>query len=121
VLDDVLAAYDAAWNEPDHAARAQLLARSLTEGAELVDPTSGRFTGRDAINDRIAGFSERFPGARLTLTSGVDEHNGYARYAWAIHAADASLMLEGIDIVERDEDNRLRRIIMFFGPLPAAE
>lgn len=117
----MLAAYDAAWNEPDHAARAQLLAQALAEDAELVDPTSGRFTGRAAINERIAGFGERFPGARLTITSGVDEHNGYARYAWAIHAADRSLMLEGIDVVERDDDSRLRRVVMFFGPLPGAE
>ncbi len=120
MLDDVLAAYDSAWNEPDAAARAQLLARSLTDDAELVDPTSGRFTGRDAINDRIAGFSDRFPGARLTLTSGVDEHNGFARYAWAITGADGSLILEGIDVVERGDDERLRRVVMFFGPLPEA-
>ena len=119
MLDDVLAAYDSAWNEPDQAARVQLLARSLAENAELVDPTSGRFKGREAINERIGGFSERFPGARLTLTSGVDEHHGFARYAWAINAADGSLVLEGIDIVERDDDNRLRRVVMFFGPLPA--
>ena len=120
MLDDVLRAYDAAWNEPDQEARSQLLERSLTEDAELFDPTSGRFKGRDAINERIAGFSERFPGARLTLTSGVDEHNGFARYAWAINAADGSLILEGIDVVERDDDNRLRRVVMFFGPLPRA-
>jgi ketosteroid isomerase-like protein len=120
MLDDVLRAYDAAWNESDQAARSQLLERSLTEDAELFDPTTGRFQGRDAINERIAGFSERFPGARLTLTSGVDEHNGFARYAWAIYAADGSLILEGIDVVERDDDNRLRRVVMFFGPLPQA-
>ena len=120
VLDDVLAAYDSAWNQPDQATRAQLLARSLAENAELVDPTSGRFKGRHAINERIAGFSRRFPGARLTLTSGVDEHNGFARYAWAINAADGAVILEGIDIVERADDNRLRRVIMFFGPLPQA-
>jgi hypothetical protein len=119
VLDDVLTAYDSAWNEPDQAARAELLMRSLAENAELVDPTSGRFKGRDAINGRIAGFSDRFPGARLTLISGVDEHNGFARYAWAINAADGSVILTGIDIVERDDDNRLRRIVMFFGPLPS--
>ena len=120
MLDDVLRAYDASWNEPDQEARSQLLERSLTEDAELIDPTTGRFKGRDAINERIAGFSERFPGARLTLTSGVDEHNGFARYAWAINAADGSLILEGIDVVERDDDNRLRRVVMFFGPLPRA-
>ena len=120
MLDDVLRAYDAAWNESDQEARSQLLERSLTEDAELIDPTTGRFKGRDAINERIAGFSARFPGARLTLTSSVDEHNGFARYAWAINAADGSLILEGIDVVERDDDNRLRRVVMFFGPLPRA-
>jgi hypothetical protein len=86
----------------------------------LRPPTTGRFEGRDAINERIAGFSERFPGARLTLASGVDEHNGFARYAWAINAADGSLILEGIDVVERDDGNRLWRVVMYFGPLPRA-
>jgi hypothetical protein len=118
VLDDVLAAYESAWNEPDHAARADLLARSLSDDAELVEPTRGRFTGRDVINQRISEYSDRFPGARLTLTSGVDEHNGFARFSWVIHAADGSLVLEGIDVVERGDDNRLRRMVMFFGPLP---
>ena len=119
MLDDVLAAYDAAWNESDAAERARLLARSLTEDAELVDP-SGRFQGRQAVNERIAGFSDRFPGARVTITSGIDEHHGFARYAWTISAADGDAILEGIDIVERGEDNRLRRVVMFFGPLPQA-
>jgi hypothetical protein len=117
VLDGVLTAYDAAWNEPDGAERARLLARSLTEDAELVDP-SGRFQGRQAVNERIAGFSERFPGARVTITSGVDEHHGFARYAWRISGPDGDRVLDGIDIVERGQDNRLRRVVMFFGPLP---
>jgi len=29
-------------------------------------------------------------------------------------------LLEGIDVVERDDDHRLRRIVMFFGPVPPA-
>ncbi|HWI07462.1 MAG TPA: hypothetical protein VNT54_08090 [Solirubrobacteraceae bacterium] len=41
--------------------RSQLPARSLTEDAELVDATTDRFKGRDAINERIDGFSERSP------------------------------------------------------------
>lgn len=119
MLDEVLAAYDAAWNERDTATRRRLLARALTEDAELVDP-SGRFEGRDAVNERIAGFGSRFPGARVTITSGVDEHHGFARYAWMITAADGSVMLDGIDVVERADDDRLRRVVMFFGQLPQA-
>jgi hypothetical protein len=119
VVDDVLAAYDAAWNEPDAAERARLLARALSDDGELVDP-SGRYQGRQAVNERIAGFGNRFPGARVTITSGIDEHHGFARYAWSITTADGDTILQGVDVVERDEDTRLRRVVMFFGPLPEA-
>lgn len=117
VVDEVLAAYDAAWNEPDPAERGRQLERSLTEDAELVDPT-GRYQGRRAVAERIGGFSDRFPGARVTITSGVDEHHGFARYCWRITAADGSTLLEGIDVVERNADGRLRRVVMFFGDQP---
>ena len=58
--------------------------------------------------------------SRVTISSGIDEHHGFARYAWTIGAADGDAILEGIDIVERGENNRLRRVVMFFGPLPQA-
>jgi hypothetical protein len=119
MLDDVLAAFDAAWNEPDRAERLRLLTRSLTDDAQLVDP-SARFEGIEAIEARIAGFSKRFPGTRVKITSGIDEHNGFARYGWVISAGDGTTILDGIDVVERAEDNRLRRVIMFFGALPEA-
>jgi hypothetical protein len=119
VLDDVLAAYDAAWNQSDTAKRARLLARALSKDGELVDP-SGRYQGHQAVLDRIAGFSDRFPGARVTITSGVDEHHGFARYAWRIDAPGGETILEGVDVVERAEDSRLRRVVMFFGSLPEA-
>lgn len=77
--------------------------------------------GRDSINQRIAGFTDRFPGARVTITSGVDEHNGFARYAWTITASDGSTVLDGIDVVARADDQRIKQIVMFFGPLPPAD
>ena len=119
MLDDVLAAYDAAWNQSDATERARLLARALTEDGELVDP-SGRYQGRQAILDRMAGFSDRFPGARVTITSGVDEHHGFARYGWSVTGVDGETILEGVDVVQRAEDARLRRVVMFFGSLPQA-
>ncbi len=117
---EVVAAYDAAWNEPNATERRRLLERSFTEDGVLIEPR-GRFEGRDAILERIASFSERFPGARVLLTSGVDEHHGFVRYAWTIVGADGSVLLEGIDFAELGSDGRLRRVIMFFGPLPGKE
>ena len=120
MLDDVLTACDLAWNVDDPAERARLLDRALTADAELIDP-SGRFEGRNAIDRRIAGFAERFPGARVSVTSGVDEHHDWARYAWTISDRDGNRILTGIDIVQRAGDRRLQRVIMFFGDLPGAD
>jgi hypothetical protein len=121
VRDDVIAAYDAAWNEVDPAARTRQLERSLSDDAELVDPT-GQYRGRAAVAERIAGVGDRFPGARVTITSGVDTHHRFARYSWRITGDDGSTLLEGLDVVEQSaHDDRLRRVVMFFGALPPAQ
>lgn len=120
MLDSVLVAYDEAWNARDLATRGRLLEQSLIPDAALVDP-AGCFKGIDAIAARMEGFGERFPGARVTITSGVDEHHGFARYAWTIGDHDGRTILEGIDVVERADSGLIRRVIMFFGPLPPRE
>lgn len=121
MLEARLAAYDQAWNAPDDETRQRLLAEALTDEAELVDPTAGTVRGRQAIAARVAGFGERFPGARVEVVSGVDEHSGFARYAWAIRSAGGEVMLDGLDVVQRAPDGRIRRVIMFFGALPPAD
>lgn len=121
MLDARIMAYDEAWNAGDEPTRRRLLDESLTSDAELVDPVVGCLHGRDAIHDRIAGFGNRFEGARLSITSGVDEHNDLARYAWTITSRDGDKVMDGLDIVERDPDGRIKRVIMFFGELPPPE
>jgi len=117
-LDDILSAYDRAWNTTGDELRA-LLEKSLTNDCELIEPR-GRFIGRDAIIERITGFGERFPGATSCVTTNADEHNGFARYDWEIRGEDGSLILDGMDFVERARDGRLRRVVMFFGHLDSA-
>jgi hypothetical protein len=121
VLDAVLCAYDGAWNARDSQTRGRLLEQAVVPSAELIDPSGGRFTGIDAIAERIRGFGERFPGARVRITSGVDEHHGFARYAWTITAHDGRKVLDGLDIVERGAAGLIKRVIMFFGELPPGD
>ena len=116
-MDEVLASYDRAWNVADADERRRLLETALTDDCELIEPR-GHFSGRDAIFDRLNGFAGRFPGARVDVTTAVDEHNGFARYGWRIVTADGGTLLDGTDVVERASDGRLRRVVMFFGPLP---
>ena len=115
-MDTVISAYDRAWNVSGLDERRQALEASLTDDCELVEPR-GRFAGREAILERITGFAGRFPGARVDITTAVDEHNGVARYGWTIVDRDGALILDGIDVVERAADGRLQRVVMFFGPL----
>jgi hypothetical protein len=117
-MDDAVAAYFAAWNEPDPDQRRRLLDRSVTDDAELVDPT-GRAQGIDGLAERIGRYQSAAPGTKVMPASGVDAHNDVVRYAWTIVDAKGRNVMEGIDVAERVDDGRLKRILMFHGPLPA--
>ncbi len=115
-MDAVIAQYDKAWNTSEEDERRRLLDAALTDDCEMIEPR-GHFSGRDAIYERITGFSRRFPRARVDITTDVDEHNGFARYGWEIIDPEGGLLLDGIDVVERAADGRLRKVVMFFGTL----
>lgn len=117
---DLLETYFAAWNEPDPLATLALLARCVVPDVEVVHPTFGKLTGIDELQARIAIFHKRMPGDRVVLTSGIDEHHGIARYEWAIVDPSNNTALVGLDIVEFAEDRRIRRVILFHGPLPTS-
>jgi hypothetical protein len=119
-VDAVLVDYFAAWNETDAGERERLLRRSLSDGAELVDPL-GRWQGVAGISSRIAGYHESAPATRVVPGSGVDAHNDVERYAWRIVDPQGTELMEGLDVITRDSVGRLRRITMFHGPLPSLD
>jgi hypothetical protein len=119
-VEELVATFDRVWNEADEGERRRLLERCWADDGELVDPRGGRFRGRDAVLERLGGFRERFSGARVEITSGLDENHGFVRYRWTIVGADGSELLEGVDFAEVADDGRLRRVVMFFGPLPSS-
>lgn len=116
-MQDAVDAYLAAWNEVDRSARGRLLETALTGDVELVDPR-GRARGTDAIDARISSYQEAMPTTEILLDSGLDAHNDLVRYSWRIVDAAGQSLMEGIDVAEVTEDGRLRRILMFHGPLP---
>jgi len=117
-VDPTLADYFAAWNETNADDRWQLLGRCLSDDVELIDPT-GRWQGIAGLSERIANYHSSAPGTIVASASGVDEHNGIERYAWKIVDPSGNELMEGLDVAERDTSGRLRRIVMFHGPLPA--
>ena len=118
-MDDAIATYFRAWNEQDPHKRRRLLERSVTDDAVLVDPT-GRWQGVARLAERIGRYQSAAPDTEVVTASGVDAHNDLVRYAWKIIDRHGDDVIEGIDVAERVGDGRLRRILMFHGPLPPA-
>jgi hypothetical protein len=111
--------YFAAWNEPRSEDRLALLEHSVTADVELIHPTWGRSRGIEALMEHIEGYTAALPDTRIVLSSGLDAHNDVIRYGWEIIDHDGQRMMEGVDVVELADDGRLRRVILFHGPLPA--
>ena len=80
---DLIDRYFAAWNATDAAERRALIAETYAEQARYLDPLL-QGEGRDGIDAMIASVHERFPGHRFRRTSGVDAHNGRARFSWEL-------------------------------------
>jgi hypothetical protein len=107
--------YCNAWSEPDAGRRQQLLDEVWADDGTYIDPLS-HVAGRAALSSLIEGFLKQYPGSRIVLSSAVDLHHDKIRFTWKWVAGDGSVNVEGMDFGEIASDNRLRRIVGFFGP-----
>jgi hypothetical protein len=122
-LDDVVLAYIEAWSTPDEAVRRELLDMSLADDASYTDPAYevrgkeeiARHIGRSLSGEAYGGTGA---GARIPISSGVDQHHGLFRFSWVMVDPQDQLLLEGMDFVELAGDGRLQRITGFFGAFP---
>ena len=123
-LDEALLAYAEAWNTPDEAKRRELLDKGLTDDCTYTDPAY-EVRGKEELSDHIGrslageAYDGLGAGARISLSSGADEHHGTFRFSWVLIDPKEQVLLEGMDFVELADDGRLRRITGFFGDLPA--
>jgi hypothetical protein len=111
--------YCEAWSDPEPAARAAALAEVWAEGGRYTDPRADA-RGAEALLDHIAGVLAQRPGARVVRTSAVQQHHGFARFAWRVIEADGTMLPEGLDLAMIGDDGRITQIIGFFGALPPA-
>jgi len=74
----------------------------------------------NGLAERIGRYQSAAPGTKVVPASGIDSHNDVVRYAWTIVDAEGRNLIEGIDVAECVDDGRLKRILMFHGPLPTA-
>ena len=122
-LQEVVLAYIEAWSTPEAAVRRELLDISLAEDATYTDPAyevRGREELVDLIGRSLSGeaYNGAGAGARIPISSGVDQHHGMIRFSWVLVDPQEWPILEGMDFVELGADGRLQRITGFFGAFP---
>ena len=122
-LEEVVLAYIEAWSTPEAAVRRELLDISLAEDGTYTDPAyevRGREELVDLIGRSLSGeaYNGAGAGARIPISSGVDQHHGMFRFAWVMIDPQERPILEGMDFVELGTDGRLKRITGFFGAFP---
>jgi hypothetical protein len=115
-LGDVVHKYGAAWNAAD-AERRKLLEEVWADDGVYCDPM-GRADGREALIAHIGSLQAQLAGHTIELRSGVDEHDGQFRFAWAMQGPDGATVMEGVDFGVLAPDGRIQSITGFFGPFP---
>lgn len=111
-MQNLVDRYLAAWNEPDPARRADLLAATFTPWARYTDPLATT-EGLEQLSGLIGAVQAKFPGLCFTQRGSVDTHNTFVRFSWSLGSAG------GTDVVTLDRD-RIANVIGFLDRLPAA-
>jgi hypothetical protein len=119
VIEELVRSYCEMWDTDDDAARQVLLEEIWAEDGLYCDPTAIA-RGRAGFHAHICEFRQQFAGHGLRMTSGVDEHHGWFRFAWALQRDGGDVVLEGFDVGSLAPDGRIERIVGFFGPFPGA-
>lgn len=100
------------WNETDPDRRRELVATTVSDDAEYLDPIMSG-TGVDAITAMIGAAQEQYPGHRFALASAPDAHHDRVRFSWSLAAPSGDRIALGHDFATVADDGRLRTITGF--------
>lgn len=117
----IAAAYIAAFNASDPAARRDLIGRTFTEDATYVDPLMSS-EGHAAIDAMIDAVQRQFPAHVFRLVTAVDAYADRVRFSWTMgpDGSDTTL-LAGTDVGVLSTDGRLRSVTGFIDQMPAGQ
>ena len=113
--DTLVQTYIAMWNESDPERRRDLVAQTVTDDAEYVDPVM-ECAGVDGIAGMIGAAQAQFPGHHFTLIAGPEAHHDRLRFTWSLAADGAAPVAIGVDFARLADDGRMRSITGFLEP-----
>jgi hypothetical protein len=113
--DTLVSNYIAMWNETDADRRRALVAETVSDDADYVDPVM-EGAGIDGIATMIGAAQSQFPGHRFALVAGPEAHHDRVRFTWSLAADGGAPVAVGVDFVNLADDGRMRSITGFLEP-----
>lgn len=92
------------------------LEKCWTADGTYTDPSNPPIKGLDGLAAVIQGSQDKMPDRKISLTSKVDFQDNSGRYKWLLAKKNGNKS-EGLDCFEYDSENRIARIVSFFGVL----
>lgn len=112
-IEDTVDRYIAAWNEPDAAARRDLVAAVWEDDGSYLDPLM-EGTGTDQLTAMIGAAQAQFPGHRFVLAGAPDAHHDRARFTWhLVPDGGSGVVAVGHDFAVVGEDGRFASVTGF--------
>jgi hypothetical protein len=115
-IDQTIATYFRAWNDPTLEGCTRLLHESCTPDVAYFDPKFALHSLPD-LAARIHGSRPLAPDFRVDVTTAIDGYDDTFRYGWVFVSAEKALRIPGLDVVVRAKDGRIATLTSFFGPL----
>lgn len=118
-FDAIAHAYIDLWNETDASARQERIEQLFAADGRYTDPLAD-VTGHSQIDAMISAVQQQFPGMTFTLAGPVDAHHSQARFGWKLGPAGTDSLIDGFDVLERNDDGRLTLVLGFLDKVPSA-
>jgi uncharacterized protein YndB with AHSA1/START domain len=108
--DAAVAAWFAAWNEPDAARRRARLAEAVTGDVRFRDP-HGDVYGLDELVDHVATVQRFLPGLVLEARGSLRRSHDVALVEWAAVRSDGAAAATGTNVMRLAPDGRIADVV----------
>jgi hypothetical protein len=118
-----LDAYERAWSESDERKVRAWIQECWTPSSTYVNPLTDMVHGVDGLARLILDYRDIFPDVDIRLCGPPDTVEQHARYPWRLSSTarirmlgkDYGHVMDGLDIIEFDEDGKIKTVVSFFG------
>ena len=114
-VEEMIKQYVAAWNEKGLPGFKAAFAECWAADATYTDPNFALIKGVDGIAELAQASLELVPVRTFQVLTLPDHHHNVGRYTWKVNLPQETK--EGFDYFEFNPENKITRLVSFFGPL----